>query len=153
MNKPRVLRHREGPAPGRERRLVAVMVVQQRVNIGEDLVVIGPVNNPCWRASRMFKHFSQALGVVVVLGSAPAFAGSQQPDIQPVQSVSEPMLRPSLLQDPKLRQDIGITDQQSLAIEQIFLTSIQSLRAARKELYEHEALLLRERCSRTPPTS
>ncbi len=91
----------------------------------------------------MFKHFSQALGVVVVLGSAPAFAGSQQPDIPPVQSVSEPMLRPSLLQDPKLRQDIGITDQQSLAIEQIFSTSIQSLRAARKELDEHEALLSR----------
>jgi Spy/CpxP family protein refolding chaperone len=91
----------------------------------------------------MFKHFSQALGVVVVLGSAPAFAGSQQPDLQPVQSVSEPMLRPSLLQDPKLRQDIGITDQQSLAIEQIFSTSIQSLRAARKELDEHEALLSR----------
>jgi Spy/CpxP family protein refolding chaperone len=91
----------------------------------------------------MFKHFSQALGVVVVLGSAPAFAGSQQPDLQPVQSVSEPMLRPSLLQDPKLRQDIGITDQQSLAIEQIFSTTIQSLRAARKELDEHEALLSR----------
>jgi Spy/CpxP family protein refolding chaperone len=96
----------------------------------------------------MVRHFSWALSVFVLLSAAPAFADCQQPqpqqqDRRPVQSGPQQPPRPKFWQDPKLRQEIRITDQQSVAIEQIFSMSIQSLRDARKELDGLEAVLSR----------
>jgi Spy/CpxP family protein refolding chaperone len=89
----------------------------------------------------MVRHFSCALGVTVLLMAAPAFADCLQ-DKRPAASGSQPS-RPKFWQEPKLRQEIGITDQQSAAIEQVFSLSIQSLRDAHKELDDLEAVLSR----------
>jgi hypothetical protein len=81
----------------------------------------------------------------VLLSAAPAFADcqQQQQDRRPAQAGPQQQPRPKFWQDTKLRQEIGITDQQSVAIEQIFSMSIQSLRDARKELDGLEAVLSR----------
>src|SRR6476620_10735156 len=95
----------------------------------------------------MVRHLSWALGVSVLLMSAPAsFAECLQQSDGRGQS-SQPAAgapqqpRPRFWTDPKLRQELGITDQQSAAIEEIFSKSIQSLRDARKELDRLEAVL------------
>lgn len=97
----------------------------------------------------MVRHLSWALGVCVLLMSAPAsFAECLQQSDSRGQS-SQPAAgapqqpRPRFWTDPKLRQELGITDQQSAAIEEIFSKSIQSLRDARKELDQLEAVLSR----------
>jgi Spy/CpxP family protein refolding chaperone len=91
----------------------------------------------------MVRHFSWILGVVLLLTAAPAFADcqQQQPDRRSAPPGAQQPPRPKFWQDTKLRQEIGITDQQSVAIEQIFSMSIQSLRDARKELDGLEAIL------------
>lgn len=91
----------------------------------------------------MVRHFSWALGVLLVmLMPLPASADCGQNDTRDKpQATQQP--RPKFWQDPKLRQEIGITDQQSAAIEQIFSSSVQSLRDARKELDQLEAILSR----------
>ena len=91
----------------------------------------------------MVRHFSWALGVVVLLSAAPAFADCQQQDRRPAQSGPQQAPRPKFWQDPKLRQEIGITDAQSVQIESIFSSSIQALRDARKDLDALEAILSR----------
>jgi Spy/CpxP family protein refolding chaperone len=91
----------------------------------------------------MVRHFSWALAVAALLTAAPAFAADcQQQDKRPAPSGSQPP-RPKFWQDPKLRQEIGISEPQSVAIEAIFSSSIQSLRNAHKELNEIEAVLSR----------
>jgi Spy/CpxP family protein refolding chaperone len=89
----------------------------------------------------MSRHFSWAIGVLVLLTAVPVFADCVQ-DKTPSSPGSQPP-RPKFWQDPKLRQEIGITDQQSAAIEQIFSSSIQRLRDAHKELDSLEAVLSR----------
>ena len=94
----------------------------------------------------MARHFSWALGIAVLLFAAPAFADCQQQDKdkqdrRPAQPGSQP--RPKYWQDPKLRQEIGITDLQSVALEQIFSASLPSLRDAHRELDALEAVLSR----------
>jgi Spy/CpxP family protein refolding chaperone len=94
----------------------------------------------------MASHFSWMIGVLVLVSAAPVAADCQQ-DKRPssssgTQSGSQ-QPRPKFWVEPKLRQEIGITDQQSAAIEQIFSTSIGSLRDARKELESLEAVLSR----------
>jgi len=92
----------------------------------------------------MVSQISWALCIVVLLGAAPAFADcQQQQDRRPAQTGPQQPPRPKFWQDTKLRQEIGITDQQSVAIEQIFSMSIQSLRDARKELDGLETVLSR----------
>jgi Spy/CpxP family protein refolding chaperone len=93
----------------------------------------------------MPRHFSCAIGVLTLLTAAPVFADCQQ-DKRPSSSGSQSgsqQPRPKFWVEPKLRQEIGITDQQSAAIEQIFSTSIGGLREARKELESLEAVLSR----------
>ena len=91
----------------------------------------------------MVRHFSWALGVLLVmLMPVPAWADCEQKDT-PEKAPAAQQPRPKFWQDPKLRQEIGISDQQSVAIEQIFSSSIQSLRDARKELDQLEAVLSR----------
>jgi hypothetical protein len=90
----------------------------------------------------MVRHFSWALGVLLVLlMPVPAWADCEQKEHDKPQATQPP--RPKFWQDPKLRQEIGISDQQSVAIEQIFSSSVQSLRDARKELDQLEAILSR----------
>ena len=91
----------------------------------------------------MVREFACALSVVLLFGSAPAFAecGQQQGRSAGAPGAAQPQPRPKFWQEPKLRQEIGITDQQSAAIEQIFSSSIQSLRDARKDLDSLEAVL------------
>src|SRR5215218_391519 len=95
----------------------------------------------------MVRNFTWSLSVFVLLGAAPAFADCQQQqpqaDRRPAQPGPQQAPRPKFWQDTKLRQQIGITDQQSVAIEQIFSMSIQSLRDARKDLDGLEAVLSR----------
>ena len=90
----------------------------------------------------MVRHFSWILGVAVLLSAAPAFADCQQQDKRPAPSGPQ-QPRPKFWQDPKLRQEIGITDRQSVDIEAVFSSSIQSLRDARKELDALEDVLSR----------
>jgi len=94
----------------------------------------------------MVTQFSWALGVAVLLMSAPAVSAEclqqggngQKPAVAGAPQASP---RPKFWQDPKLRQELGITDQQSVAIEDIFSKSIQQLRDARKDLDQLEAVL------------
>ena len=74
----------------------------------------------------MVRYFSWALGVAVLLSAAPAFADCQQQDKRPASPSSQQSPRPKFWQDPKLRQEIGITDAQSAHIETIFSSSIQA---------------------------
>ena len=67
---------------------------------------------------------------------------SSRTSARPAPSRSTPP-RPKFWQDPKLRQEIGITDAQSGQIESIFSSSIQALRDARKDLDALEAVLSR----------
>jgi Spy/CpxP family protein refolding chaperone len=90
----------------------------------------------------MVRHFSCALGVAVLLSATPVVADCQQPDKRPPATAPQAS-RPRFWQDPKLRQEFAITEQQSVLIEQIFSTSIPSLREARKELDALEAVLSR----------
>jgi Spy/CpxP family protein refolding chaperone len=90
----------------------------------------------------MVRHFSWALCVAALLVAAPAFADCQQQDKRPAPSGTQPP-RPKFWQDPKLRLEIGITDQQSASIEQIFSQTVPSLRDAHKELDALEAVLSR----------
>jgi len=78
-----------------------------------------------------------------MLGAAPARADCQQQDKRPGASEQQPPARPKFWQDPKLRQEIGITDTQSVQIENIWSSSIQALRDARKDLDGLEAILSR----------
>jgi Spy/CpxP family protein refolding chaperone len=110
------------------------------VNVGEGLVVIPPVATRIGEQDSMVRHFSWVVGVAVLLVAAPAFADCQQQDKRPAPSGPQ-QPRPKFWQDPKLRQEIGITDRQSAEIEQIFSTSIQSLRDARKDLDALEDVL------------
>jgi len=95
----------------------------------------------------MVRHYTWALGMAVLLMSAPAsFAECHQQDGRGQNSQSsngqQPQQpRPKFWIDKNLRQELGITDQQSAAIEDIFSKSIQSLRDARKELDQLEAVL------------
>jgi Spy/CpxP family protein refolding chaperone len=94
----------------------------------------------------MVRHLAWALGAVLLFGSAVKASADclQQPggrDSRDGRGGSPSQNRPKFWQDPKLRQELGITDQQSAAIEQIFQTSIPSLREARKELEKLEAIL------------
>ena len=90
----------------------------------------------------MVRHSSWILCVATLLMAAPALAECVQQDQRPAQSRSS-QPRPKFWQDPALRQEIGITDQQSASIEQIFASSIQSLRDAHRELDALEAVLSR----------
>jgi Spy/CpxP family protein refolding chaperone len=90
----------------------------------------------------MVRHLSWTLCVATLLIAAPAYAHRVQPEQRPAQSRSQ-QPRPKFWQDPALRQEIGITDQQSASIEQIFSSSIQSLRDAHRELDALEAVLSR----------
>ena len=90
----------------------------------------------------MVRHFSWILGVAVLLSAAPALADCQQRDNRPAPSGPQ-QPRPKFWQDPKLRQEIGITDRQSVDIETVFSSSIQSLRDAREELDALEDVLSR----------
>jgi Spy/CpxP family protein refolding chaperone len=90
----------------------------------------------------MVRHFRWTLCAVALLVAAPAFAEGPDQDARAAPSRS-PQARPKFWQDPALRQEIGITDQQSAAIEQIFSSSIQSLREAHRELDALEAVLSR----------
>jgi Spy/CpxP family protein refolding chaperone len=90
----------------------------------------------------MVRHFLLALGVsALLLIAVPAYADCQQDKRPAPTGPQQP--RPKFWQDPKLRQEIRITDQQSAAIEQIFSSSIQALRDAHKELDALEAILSR----------
>lgn len=92
----------------------------------------------------MVRHFSWALGVTVLLIATPVFADCQQDkDKNPSSPSSQQSPRPKFWIEPKLRQEIGITDAQSAAIEAIFSTSIGALRDAHKELDALEAVLSR----------
>ena len=91
----------------------------------------------------MVRYVSCALGVALMLSTVPAQADCQQQDKRPAASESQPPPRPKFWQDPKLRQEIGITDAQSVQIESIFSSSIQALRDARKDLDALEAILSR----------
>jgi Spy/CpxP family protein refolding chaperone len=91
----------------------------------------------------MVRYFSCALGVALMLSAVPAGADCQQPEKRPASSDQQPPPRPKFWQDPKLRQEIGITDAQSVQIESIFSSSIQALRDARKDLDGLEAVLSR----------
>ena len=88
----------------------------------------------------MVRKFAWMLGVAVLLGAAPAFADCQQQDARPAPPGPQ-QPRPKFWQDPKLRQEIGITDKQSVEIEKIFSSSIRSLRDARRELEALEDVL------------
>ena len=96
----------------------------------------------------MARHFAffGALGVTVLLMATPSFADCLQDkdrDKKPSSSGSQQNPRPKFWIDPKLRQEIGISDQQSTALESIFSTSIDGLRGLHKELDALEAVLSR----------
>ena len=92
----------------------------------------------------MVRHFSWALGVTVLLMATPVFADCQQDkDKNPSSPSSQQSPRPKFWIEPKLRQEIGITDAQSAALESIFSASIGGLRDAHKELDALEAVLSR----------
>lgn len=93
----------------------------------------------------MVRQFSRMLSIAVLLIAAPAFAEclSQDGRDQRTPAATQQRPRPKFWQDSKLRQEIGITDQQSAALEQIFSSSIQMLRDARKDLDALEAVLSR----------
>ena len=91
----------------------------------------------------MVRYVSCALGVALMLSVVPAQADCQQQDKRPPGSEQPAPARPKFWQDPKLRQEIGITDAQSAQIEAIFSSSIQALRDARKELDGLEEILSR----------
>jgi hypothetical protein len=93
----------------------------------------------------MVRHFVWALGVLLVT-VVPVQASAdcdQKEKRDKVPAVQQAQARPRWWQEPKLRQELGITDQQCIAIEQIFSSSIPSLRDARKELDQLEAVLSR----------
>lgn len=78
--------------------------------------------------------------LVLPAASVAAECTQQDPrDQRPAQGA--PQSRPKWWLDPKLRQELGITDQQSASIEQIFQSSIPALREARRELDQLEAVL------------
>lgn len=89
----------------------------------------------------MVRQFASALGVAVLLTSGPAAAECFQQQSKPAPGAQP--ARPKFWQDTKLRQEIGITDQQSVAIEQIFSSSAPALRDAKKDLDTLEAMLSR----------
>ncbi len=93
----------------------------------------------------MVRQFSRMVSIAVLLMAAPAFAEClpQEGRDQRAPAATQQRPRPKFWQDPKLRQEIGITDQQSVALEQIFSSSIQMLRDARKDLDALEAVLSR----------
>ncbi len=93
----------------------------------------------------MVRQFSRMFSIAVLLMAAPAFAECLPQDgrDQRAPAANQQQPRPKFWQDPKLRQEIGITDQQSVALEQIFSSSIQMLRDARKDLDALEAVLSR----------
>jgi len=91
----------------------------------------------------MVRYFSCALGVTLMLSASPAQADCQQQEKRPAASEPQTAPRPKFWQDPKLRQEIGISDAQSGQIESIFSSSIQALRDARKDLDGFEAILSR----------
>lgn len=92
----------------------------------------------------MVRYFSCALGVALMLSAVPARGDClQQQDKRPAGSEQQSQPRPKFWQDPKLRQEIGITDAQSVQIEAVFSSSIQGLRDARKDLDALEAILSR----------
>jgi Spy/CpxP family protein refolding chaperone len=112
------------------------------VNVDWRRVVI-PASSPRFgEQDSMARHFSWAIGVLVVLMAVPAYADCQQ-DKRPPSSGPQQSPRPKFWQDPKLRQEIGISDQQSVALEQIFSDNIQRLRDAHKELDTLETALSR----------
>jgi Spy/CpxP family protein refolding chaperone len=89
----------------------------------------------------MVRQFAWAIGVAVLLTSGPAAAECIQQQGKPA-AAAQPA-RPKFWQDTKLRQEIGITDQQSVALEQIFASSYPSLREAKRDLDTLEAMLSR----------
>jgi Spy/CpxP family protein refolding chaperone len=93
----------------------------------------------------MVRHLAWALGVALLfVPTAPVAAecGQQDPrDKRPAPATPPQSSRPKWWLDPKLRQELGITDQQSASIEQIFQSSIPALRDARRELDQLEAVL------------
>jgi Spy/CpxP family protein refolding chaperone len=95
----------------------------------------------------MARHLASlrtALGITALLMATPVFADCQQDrDKRPSPSGSQQNPRPKFWIDQKLRQEIGITDQQSAALEAIFSASIDGLRSAHKELDALEAVLSR----------
>jgi|RhiMethySRZTD1v2_1073278.scaffolds.fasta_scaffold485459_3 Spy/CpxP family protein refolding chaperone len=92
----------------------------------------------------MVRHFSWVVGVTVLLMATPVFADClQDKDKKPSSPNSQQSPRPKFWIEPKLRQEIGITDQQSAALESIFSNSIGGLRDAHKELDALEAVLSR----------
>ena len=92
----------------------------------------------------MVRHLAWALGVaLLIVPAAPVAAecGQQDPRDKRTAPPTPPQSRPKWWLDPKLRQELGITDQQSASIEQIFQSSIPALRDARRELDQLEAVL------------
>src|SRR4029453_13996193 len=94
--------------------------------------------------ARHLAFLPAALGVTVLLIATPVFADCQQDrDKKPSSAGSQQNPRPKFWIDPKLRQEIGITDPQSAAREAIFSANIDGLRAMHKELDALEAVLSR----------
>ena len=91
----------------------------------------------------MVRYFSCALAVALMLSAIPAEADCQQQEKRPASTEQQPPPRPKFWKDPKLRQEIGITDAQSVQIDNIFSSSIQALRDARKDLDGLESVLSR----------
>jgi Spy/CpxP family protein refolding chaperone len=93
----------------------------------------------------MVRQFSRMLSVAVLLMAAPAFAECLPQDgrDQRTPAATQQRPRPKFWQVPTLRQERGITDQESAALEQSFSSSIQMLRDARKDLDALEAVLSR----------
>lgn len=91
----------------------------------------------------MVRQFALALGLAASLTAGPAASECAQQQGKPGVGAQQPSGRPKFWQDPKLRQEIGITDQQSVALEQIFSSSSPALREAKKDLDTLEAMLSR----------
>jgi hypothetical protein len=91
----------------------------------------------------MVRYFSCALGVTLMLSVAPARADCLQQEKRPAAPGQQTPPRPKFWQDPKLRQELGISESQSAQIESIWSSSIPALRDAHKDLDGLEAILSR----------
>lgn len=93
----------------------------------------------------MARQLAWALSMLLLVAPArPLAAGDlQRPDDKgkPGQSGNQP--RPKFWMDPGLRQQLGITDQQSRDIDAIFESSVPAIRAARKRMEQLEEVLSR----------
>jgi Spy/CpxP family protein refolding chaperone len=88
----------------------------------------------------MVRQLAWTLGVVFLLAPAAQAVACAQDQAAPAAGAraSQPPPRPKFWMDPALRKELGITDQQSKAIEDIFESTVPSLRAARKEMEQLE---------------